>query len=61
MQVIKYKGGMTMVDRSDAPNYQCKNCFKVWWRDDFEQSLFIACQNCHGQLRNITNDDPIEI
>ncbi len=35
--------------------------FKVWWRDDFEQSLFIVCQNCHGQLRDITNDDPIEI
>lgn len=60
MQVIKYKGGMTMVERDDAPTYQCKHCFKPWWKDDFEQSVFIACPNCHGELRAVTKDNPIE-
>ncbi|QYK03102.1 hypothetical protein [Shewanella psychrotolerans] len=59
MQVIQYKG-VTLVARDDAPTYQCKHCFKVWWADDFDNSVFIACQNCHGELRDITDDDPIE-
>ncbi|MGS0724618.1 hypothetical protein ACVBKF_00410 [Shewanella sp. 0m-11] len=49
-----------MVQREDAPIYQCKHCFKPWWADDFEQSVFIACQHCHGELRSITEDNPIE-
>jgi len=60
MQAIKYKGGMTIVERDDAPDYQCKKCFKPWWKDDLEQHVFIACQHCHGELRAVTEQEPLK-
>ncbi len=59
-QIIKYRGGYTMVDRNDAPTHQCTRCFKPWWPDDLRPVFSDSCPNCFAALRPITKDDPIE-
>jgi Zn finger protein HypA/HybF involved in hydrogenase expression len=57
MQLIPYDGGMSMVERQDKPELQCKQCNKPWWYDDFA-SIFIQCKHCDGELLKVTEDDP---
>lgn len=59
MQTIFYKGGVSMVERNDAPDYQCTKCFKPWWHDDLS-SMLTGCPNCHGPLRKITEKEPFK-
>ncbi len=58
LRPIFYKGGVSMVARDDDPTYQCKSCFKPWWSD--EVAPLSTCQHCNGQLRKLTEAEPLK-
>ncbi|GGI93598.1 hypothetical protein [Shewanella gelidii] len=60
LRPVAYKGGISFVDRDDDPDYQCKQCYKPWWKDELDKHVFIVCQKCHGELRAVTEQEPLE-
>lgn len=62
-RAIKFKGGVSFVNRDDEPTYQCVSCYKPWFDDELDLSVIgeiPKCPNCLSNIRKLTKEQPLE-
>ncbi|HAT8554016.1 TPA: hypothetical protein ACX3GY_003323 [Vibrio parahaemolyticus] len=61
-RIIQYKGGSSMVTRTDDPTFQCTKCYKPWFNEDLELTLLAVrptCPHCGSDVRKLSEQSPL--